>query len=274
MKKLTTLLIAILFLTGCVSYGHHQRRRSDLMAYLYPTKDEAPAPNPGKARMQLPLRLGIVFVPSVDHQAPVTPQAEKKLLETVRAPFQGRDWVREIVIIPSSYLTPKGGFENLDQVARMYGVEVIALASVDQIQHVDPGKLSFLYISVIASYILPLERNDTNTMIDVAVFHVPSRTFLLRAPGVSREKGTSTAIEEPKRLREKADIGLRRATEDLARNLDQEVDNFKASIVAGERPEIEIINQRGESIRSSGSFGVIEAMVALFLMLALAWRRS
>lgn len=269
MKKWSFLLI--LLLAGCVSHGGQQRRRSDLMTYLYPRRDEAPAPHPEKARMQLPLRLGIVFVPSVDYNVPVAPQNEKKLLETVRASFQGRDWVREIIIIPSSYLTPRGGFDNLDQVARMYGVEVIALASVDQIQHVDARKLSFLYISVIASYVLPLERNDTRTLIDVAVFHVPTRTFLLRAPGVSRVTGSSTVIEEPRRLREKSEIGLRLATDDLARNLNQEVETFKASIVAGDRPEIEIIDQKGQSIRTSGSFGLIEALTAL-VMLGMAWR--
>ena len=275
MKNLIALALLTVALGGCITSGHHTRRRSDLMSYLYPQSSEAPAPHPEKARMQLPLRLGIAFVPAKDpRHAPVSAAGEKKTMETVRAAFQGRDWVREIVTIPSSYLVAGGGFENLDQVAHMYGVDVIALASVDQIQHVDPGKLSFLYVSIIAAYILPLEQNDTNTLIDVAVFHVPTRTFLLRAPGASRLKGNSTAVDEPKALRAKADRGLQLATEDLARNLSQEVENFKASIVAGERPQIEIVNQRGQSIRTSGSFGLHEAIAAIALLLGVAWRRS
>jgi rhombotail lipoprotein len=274
MKKLIALAFLTAVLGGCISSGQHTRRRSDLMAYLYPNRNEAPAPHPEKARMQLPLRLGIAFVPAADAQfSPVLPSAEKKTLDIVRASFQGRDWVREIVTIPSSYLTPGGGFDNLDQVARMYNVDVIALASVDQIQHSSPGKLSFLYVSIIAAYVLPLEQNDTNTLIDVAVFHVPSRTFLLRAPGVSRLKGNSVAVEESRALRTKADRGLQLATEDLARNLSQEVESFKASIVAGERPQIEIVNERGQSIRTSGSFGLLEAALAI-MMLGFAWRRS
>ena len=61
-------------------------------------------------------------------------------------------------------------------------VDVVALVSVDQLQSSDPGRLSFLYLSVIGAYTLPLDRNDTRTLIDAAVFHVPSRALLLRAP--------------------------------------------------------------------------------------------
>src|SRR5207244_6851645 len=107
--------------------------------------------------------------------------------------FMGRDWVSDVMIIPSSYLTPRGGYENLDQIARLMNVDVIALTSVDQLQVSNPRRASFLYVSVIGAYVLPLDRNETRTMIDAAVFHVPSRTFLLRAPGISSITGSSTA---------------------------------------------------------------------------------
>jgi rhombotail lipoprotein len=86
-------------------------------------------------------------------------------------------------------------------------------------------------------------------------------------------KGNTVAVEESRALRTKADRGLQLATEDLARNLSQEVENFKASIVSGERPQIEIVNERGQSIRSSGSFSSVE-IIAAILMVGFAWRRS
>ena len=270
MKKKLTVVIAVALLAGCASQSEI-RRRSDLMSYLYPRASRAPVPEPGSARMQLPLRMGIAFVPSSDSHptmhmpglpAPrfdmpaVSRQDEAALLDIVRKTFAGRDWVQSIVIIPSTYLTPQGGFNNLDQVARMYGVDVIALASIDQIQYVNQSQIA--YLSIIGSFLLPLDRNETRTLIDVAVFHVPSRTFLLRAPGSSSVKGHSNAIDEPKNLRDRAAQGLKAATNDLSKNLDAEVSEFKAAIIAGNRPEIEIINRKGESIRTSGSFGWME----------------
>jgi rhombotail lipoprotein len=260
--KTLVLMLVLGLCAACVTQSE-VRRRSDLMSYLYPNASSAPMPQPGKARMQLPLRMGIAFVPSTaDSVRPVVPrQDEAALLNVVRKTFEGRDWVQSIVIIPSAYLTPHGGFENLDQVARMYGVEVIALASVDQIQYVNMTQIA--YISIVGNLFLPLDRNETKTLIDVAVFHVPSRTFLLRAPGASSMKGYNNAVEEPKVLRDRALQGLRVATTDLSKNLDSEVAEFKSAIVAGERQEIEIVNQKGVNIRTSGSFRWFEALIAL-----------
>lgn len=276
MKKLIILFSAAL-LASCATQSEI-RRRSDLMAYLYPQATAAPQPQ--RARMQLPLRMGIAFVPAGSGQprmygaglpapqyaAPVVArQEEAALLNVVRKTFEGRDWVQGIVVIPSSYLTPHGGFDNLDQVAHMYGVDVIALASVDQIQYVNQSRIA--YLSIIGSLLLPLERNETKTLIDVAVFHVPTRTFLLRAPGTSSLKGHSNSIDEAKVLRNRASQGLEAATLDLSRNLDTEVAEFKAAIVTGERKEIEIVNAKGESIRTSGSFRWIELLIAFFTLL-------
>ena len=283
--RLHHVLILIILLSACASQTEI-RRRSDLMSYLYPNASEAPPPRPQKARLQLPLRLGIAFVPSgggsprmqspglpmahTDTNPVVSHQDEKKLLDIVRKTFEGRDWVKEIVVIPSTYLTPHGGFDNLDQVARMYGVDVIALASVDQIQYVNQNQIA--YLSIVGSYFLPLEKNETRTLIDVAVFHVPTRTFLLRAPGVSKVTGHTTSIDEPKALRERAETGLKFATVDLSKNLNEEVEGFKASLVSGERAEVEVVNQKGQSIRSSGSFGVFDLVAALGVVAMIAVR--
>ncbi|MDQ6802476.1 MAG: rhombotarget lipoprotein [Acidobacteriota bacterium] len=283
--KLRIALYLIILSTACASQTEI-RRRSDLMSFLYPDASAAPAPSPRKARLQLPLRLGIAFIPSggarprtespglpeahIDTNPVVSRQDEKKLLDIVRKTFEKRDWVREIVVIPSTYLTPRGGFDNLDQIAQMYGVDVIALASVDQIQYVNQNQIA--YLSIVGSYLLPLEKNETRTLIDVAVFHVPTRTFLLRAPGVSNLKGHATSIDEPKVLRERAEAGLKVATVDLSKNLNEEVENFKTSLISGERAEVEVVNQRGVSIRSGGSFGFLDLLAALGVVVMIVLR--
>ncbi len=54
--------LALLTILGCNS-PETRVRRSSLMDYLYPKQKEAPAPNPAGARLKLPMRLGVAFVP-------------------------------------------------------------------------------------------------------------------------------------------------------------------------------------------------------------------
>ena len=55
------------------------------------------------------------------------------------AKFHGLPYVKSIDLIPTTYLRPNGGFENLDQVKSMFGVDVIALVAYDQIQFTHEG---------------------------------------------------------------------------------------------------------------------------------------
>ena len=278
MRRIIASLLALCALGAC-SYNRHVERRSNLMAYLYPDRTDAPRPDPN-VRLQLPLRIGIAFVPpepvhgrySSEFRSVFPPDAETKLLSIVRKSFAGRDWVSEIVMIPSSYLTQRGGFENLDQVAHLMNVDVIALASLDQLQVSNPRRASFLYVSVIGSYLLPLDRNQTRTLIDAAVFHVPSRSLLLHAPGVSSITGSSTAMDVEAKLDERSLKGFELAMRDLAKNLNPEVDAFKASVASGERKDVDIVTAEGKSVRGGGAVGWWEAVVVA-LLLAMLVRR-
>lgn len=276
----TALLAICALLCACMS-SREVQRRSNLMAYLYPDATAAPAPAPGTARLQLPLRIGIAFVPPEPTTRPhmqevqdlFPPDAERRLVDIVRKSFEGRDWVSKIQMIPSEYLVRRGGFANLDQVARLMNVDVIALVSVDQLQTSDPRRTSFLYLSVLGAYVLPLDRNETRTLIDAAVFYVPTRTFLLRAPGVSSVTGSSTAMDVEASLRERSYRGFEMAMSELARNLNSEVDSFKQSIASNARADVDIVTAEGKSVRQGGDFGSTEALVAAAIAIAVALRR-
>ena len=54
--------LALFGLVGC-NIPQTTTRRSSLMDYLYPKQQGAPVPNPAGARLSLPLKLGIAFVP-------------------------------------------------------------------------------------------------------------------------------------------------------------------------------------------------------------------
>lgn len=283
-RLLLAALLALLTALGCNAPQTHVRR-SSLMDYLYPKEKAAPLPNPAGARLKLPLRLGIAFVPgggaSWRVQNLMAPGQEKQLLDVVKQSFKDRPWISEIKLIPSAYLRAGGGFDNMDQAARMYGVDVMALVSVDQIQNTDPRWYSFTYLSIVGAYVLPGDANDTNTLIDAAVYDVASHTFLLRAPGQSRVKGSSTWAYREKQLREHSASGLELAMADLAKNLDAEVGTFKAEVARGERKDVDVVDRQGVSLRQSGGrnfgggFGWAEALGALLLLgAALRMRRA
>ena len=269
------LALALLMALGC-NTPQTTTRRSSLMDYLYPKQQNAPVPNPAGARLKLPLKLGIAFVPGGSSswrvQNLMAPGQEKPLLDVVKQSFKDKPWVADIKLVPSSYLRSGGGFENMDQVARMYGVDVMALVSVDQIQYTDPRWYSFTYLSVVGAYVLPGDANDTRTLIDAAVYDVASHTFLLRAPGQSQMKGSSTWAHREVQLREHSAKGLQLAMTDLAKNLDAEVASFKAEIASGDRKDVDVVDRQGVSLRQSGgknfggSFGWIEALGALLIL--------
>jgi len=283
--RLSVLGTALALLTLACNTPQTTTRRSSLMDYLYPKEKAAPAPNPAGARLKLPLKLGIAFVPggsaSWRVQSLLAPGQEKPLLDVVRQSFKDKPWVSEIKLVPSTYLRPGGGFENMDQVARMYGVDVMALVSVDQIQYTDPRWYSFTYLSIVGAYVLPGDANDTRTLIDAAVYDVASHTFLLRAPGQSQMKGSSTWAYREVQLREHSAKGLQLAMTDLAKNLDAEVASFKVEIASGDRKDVDVVDRQGVSLRQSGgqnfggSFSWIEGLGALLLLgAALRWRRA
>lgn len=272
--------LVLLGLLGC-NTPQTTTRRSSLMDYLYPKQQSAPAPNPAGARLKLPLRLGIAFVPggsaSWRTQNLRAPGQEKALLEVVKQSFKDKPWIGGIKLVPSTYLRSGGGFENMEQVARMYGVDVMALLSVDQIQFTDPKWYSFTYLSIVGAYVLPGDANDTRTLIDVAVYDVASHTFLLRAPGQSQVKGSSTWAHREVQLREHSAKGLQAAITDLAKHLDAEVATFKAEIASGDRKDVDVVDRQGVSLGQSGgrnfggSFSWLEILGA-FLVLGAAFR--
>ena len=275
MKRLIVLLAMASVLSAC-SYSRQVQRRTNLMSYLYPQAQAAPEPDPQGAALQLPLKVGIAFVPSDDqHREALSADQQEQLLNIVRDSFKDRDWVREIVIIPTTYLRSGGGFENLDQATRMFGTDVFALVSVDQIQNSNPTRASCLYLTIIGAYVLPLDRNDTRTLIDAAVFHVPSRTFLLRAPGTNHLQGYSAAVDVSETMAAKAERSFTLAMKDLAANLDTEIRSCKAEVASGERKDVDIVTREGTSVRSGGSasFGPLGALAAMILAVAIARSR-
>lgn len=205
MKKRTFVKIGIVacigaIVAGCQMFNSAQQkhRANNLYAYLY-SGQAAHVDAPTIPKLSLPLRVGIAFVPVDDagkneyrssENDIFTENDKMKLLEKISGEFKKFSFVKSIEMIPASYLTPRGGFANLDQLRAIYGVDVIALVSYDQMQFTSEGIWSFSYWTIVGAYVVPGERNETKTMLDGAIYDITSRKLLFRAPGLSSVKSS------------------------------------------------------------------------------------
>lgn len=225
--------------------------------------------------LKLPLRVGLAWVPATDgrnewresDQLPETVLAG--IAEKVARQFTNRPFVTEVVVIPTPYVQARGGFDNLDQIRSAFGVDVIALMSRDQKQFNDANELSFLYWTIVGMYTVPAEQNETFTMVDTAVFDIPSRTLLFRAPGTSRLKTQTTAIRVDANLRKQQETGLDNAAVNMVANLDKELTAFQGRVKEG-RQSVKIEHRPGYTGAGAGGasdlvllLGVGGAAVAL-----------
>jgi rhombotail lipoprotein len=248
---------------GCASPETVQRR-SSLTAYLGGSEAPPAAESGGPAKLQLPLRLGIAFVPNdstvrkgqtsslgAGPDGLFSPNQEQVLQEKVAAVFQAKPWTQSFKIIPSHYLQGNGGFSDLDQVARTFGVDIIALLSVDQIQFSTPRWYAWTYWTLVGAYMIKGDKNDTTTVVDAAVYHVPSRTFLFRASGVGTVKGSSSWSAREDAFRHQSQESLALAMDNLSPSLDQSVAVFKQDILKGVRKDVVLLDKNGNPLGST-----------------------
>lgn len=270
------LLIAVFLLTGSVTgcAGLNESRKSrytsSVVDYLYPKKEIVEVP--AIPRLSLPLRVGIAFVPESAGGPGVSRLSEKEkidLMDRISSEFRKLSFVKDIEIIPSAYLSRGGGFTNLDQIRTMYGVDVIALLSYDQVQHTDEGLMSLTYWTIVGAYIIKGEKNDTSTMVDAAVYDIPSRKMLFRAPGLSHIKGTATLVNLSEQLRSDSLQGFRMASDDLVKNLQDQLDRFKAKVKAMPK---EYVVEHKPGYTGGGSMGGVFATLLLCLGGLALWR--
>lgn len=261
---LLPLLAALCLIAGGCATPETIQRRSSLTAYLGAGEAPPAAEATGPARLQLPLRLGIAFVPNESTERKghsglgegpsglMSPDQEILQQQKVAEVFQAKPWTATFKVIPSHYLTRNGGFADLDQVARTFGVEVVALVSVDQVQFSSPRWYSWTYWTLVGAYMVKGDKNDTTTLVDAAVYHVPSRTFLFRAGGVGTAKGSSTWSGREAAFRQQAQESLSLAMTQLSTSLDQGVATFKQDLLKGARKDVLLVDKAGNPLGSAG----------------------
>jgi rhombotail lipoprotein len=266
MKPIFPIRILILtvfyLLTACASQQHINS--SNVVQFLYPGQGE-PIESPEIPQLSLPLRVGVAFVPSNDgYSSNFTEKERFSLMKEVSEHFKKYPFVKSIELIPSNYLQPQGSFVNLDQLRRMFNIDVIALLGYDQTQFTDRGFASITYWTLVGAYVVSGEKNDTSTLMDATIYHIPSRKMLFRAAGGSHIKSRATPVNLSEQLREDMLSGFKEASSDLVVNLQEELKQFQERLK--ESPdEFKIIHKPGYT----GGGGIDELLLILVLLMGL-----
>lgn len=267
-------ILSAVTLTGCAMFHQSSSRyATSLVQFLYPKGMEQPD-TPRVPTLSLPLKVGIAWVP--EHKSgpnrptagPISENQKAELLHRIIPHFQTNAFVKSIEIIPSVYLRPEGGFANLDQLRTLHGVDVMSLVSYDQMQFTSEGVLSLAYWTVVGAYVVQGEKNDTQTLLDTAVYDISSRRLLFRAPGTSRIKGSSTPVNLDEELRRDSERGFQEAATNMVANLQTELTRFRERVKQSPE-EFKIVRKPGYT--GAGAVGWTEAMLASLLGATAIW---
>lgn len=276
LHRITAIALGTALAAGCSAIfdehgtGTRSGVSSSLVDYLYP-KGEIPPPQDQQIpRLVLPLRVGLAFVPAASSRADAPTEALKnQLLEQARKQFLDRKYIASIEVIPETYLRSTRGFEGMQQVARLYGADVMALVSYDQVTTTTDNKLALTYWTIVGAYVIKGTENQTQTFVDTAVFDVASRKLLFRAPGVDVREQSSTAIEASQVVRDTRAESFTAAMGNMTTNLKTELDRFQQRLK--DEPQLANVEWRGSS---SGGGGALGLPGLALLAGAACWRRG
>jgi len=256
LKSLLVGLLALL-LVACSSlwnFGGETRTgiSSSLVDYLYPHGEVPPDIEETIPYLELPLRVGIAFVPGESSRSPIPEATKMELLEKVRAEFVDRDFISQIEVIPETYLRSTKGINGMQQVASIYRVDAMALVSYDQVAVSEDNPSSLLYWTIVGSYIIKATSNEVTTFVDTAVFDVETARLLFRAPGVDAMSKRSTLIESGETVRKTREASFVNAMEQMTGNLAAELDRFTERV--REDPQVAKVEWKPGS-GGGGTFG-------------------
>lgn len=256
----------VLLLAGCSSLwnmGGETRSgvSSSLVDYLYPAGEIPPNVQDSIPYLELPLRVGIAFVPGQGGRSAISETTKIELLENVKSRFTDRNFIEHIEVIPDTYLRSSKGVGGMQQVARLYGVDVMALVSYDQVAVSDDNPTSFLYWTIVGSYVIKATSNEVQTFVDTAVFDVKTARLLFRAPGLDKMSDRSTLVESGEVIRKTRDASFAAAMGSMTQNLSIELDRFRDRVK--ENPGVADVKWK----EGSGGGGAFEWILVLSLLL-------
>jgi rhombotail lipoprotein len=261
MAAFTLTLSGCAWMWGDLHYGRQQQSTTPLVGFLY-TDGKVPEQD-AQPELRLPIRVAVSFLPGSGSYPGYQPAAAEKeeVLTTLRENFRSLPYVTEIVIIPDYYLhSGKGdGLMQIEQLSRLFKFDLFALVSYDQVQTNYQNDRSLAYLTIVGAFLVRGDRNETHTLLDVAVIDPKSRALVMRAGGVSSLKGNTTAIDVERHTNAQSTKGFEEATLHLVANFRRELADFEQRVRDG-TASVKVVRQA-----SKGGGGALDPWVlALF----------
>jgi|RhiMetdeSRZDD1v2_1073273.scaffolds.fasta_scaffold12937_6 rhombotail lipoprotein len=279
LRVLALTSLAALTLSGCTALGalmgmpnesRQSHNSSSLVEFLYPHGRIPPAENQ-MPELRVPLRVGLAFLPTQSGAGPTAVQRDE-LLELIRQRFADRKFVTEIVTIPDYYLRDNRGFAGLQGVQRLYSIDVMALVSYDQVEHLDENEWSLGYLTIVGAYVLKGNHHDVATLVDLAVVDPVTQSLILRAGGTDSRSRNSTLVDQQREARESNAASFATATTQMIDNFDVALTKFEADVRAG-KANVRVAKREGGR-SGGGSFGPLALGGLLILLAARRSRRE
>lgn len=240
--KNSLMLAAVGLVAGCGSMMQQNRTvhySSSMYSYLN-TNETGRVSSVAASPATVPLRIGIAFVPSQYSAAAIgdsripgeTLSASDKmnLLRQIGDEFKKSPCVKSVELLPTTYLSPGGGFENLKHIGATFGLDGVVLIAYDQTQQSDEGFAAMSYWTIVGAYVVKGERNDTATLIEAALYDIASERLLLHASGTSTVKGSATPVNLSEELRADSKRGFEEATKNLSSGLRIQLEQFNQKV--------------------------------------------
>jgi rhombotail lipoprotein len=266
MAAFTLTLSGCAWMWGDLHYGRQQQSTTPLVGFLY-TDGKVPEQN-AQPELRLPIRVAVSFLPGNGGYPGHQPAAaeKEKVLTTLRENFRSLPYVTEIVIIPDYYLNSgKGdGLMQIEQLSRLFNFDLFALVSYDQVQTNYQNDRSLAYLTIVGAFLVRGDRNETHTLLDVAVIDPKSRALVMRAGGVSSLKGNTTAIDVERHTDAQSTKGFEEATLHLVSNFRRELADFEQRVRDG-TASVKVVRQA-----SKGGGGALDPWLLAMLSGCLA----
>ncbi|MCO7225109.1 rhombotarget lipoprotein [Pleionea sp. CnH1-48] len=221
----------IFVLTACSFGGGRHSQSASLVDFLYPDGQQPSHRADAIPQLSLPLRVGIAFVPSQHSRHNQLSEAKKnQLLTNVAKQFETEAFIEHIEVIPDIYMRQGKGFNTIEQLSRLYNIDVIALVSYDQIANNHQNNLALTYWTIVGAYIIPGDNTDVQTFVDTAVFDVATRKLLFRAPGIDTTKKIHTAVSAEETYQTMSSKSFDNAMSAMSVNLKKSLEQFKEKV--------------------------------------------
>lgn len=218
---------------GCQNRPMHTGASSSLVEFLYPTGTPPAAGLQARPTLPVPLRVGLTFLPARAGTEAPDPAQREQILGRIAEHFKTRGFIGQIVIIPDYYLQGAKGFAGLAGLERLYGVDVMALVSYDQVGYQDDTRSSLGYLTIVGAYFLHGTRQDVTTLIDLAVVEPNSKALILRAGGVDTRSHNTALVGAATAARNQEHESLDAASAQLIEHFDGALTQLEADIKAG-----------------------------------------